>query len=60
MLYRIMKVNSNIGIFQCSVCGFMEDDFSYFHILRCEDDVICVGCYDNYTGESDIYIEDGE
>lgn len=53
-------MNSNMGIFQCSSCGFMEDDFSYFHILSCEEDVICVGCYDNYVGECDTVKEESD
>lgn len=53
-------MNSNMGIFQCSSCGFMEDDFSYFHILSCEDDIICVGCYDNFTGECDTVKEESD
>ena len=52
-------MSSSHGIFQCSACGFMEDDFSYFHILSCEEDVVCAGCYDNYIGECDtILVED--
>ena len=53
-------MNSNMGIFQCSSCGFMEDDFSYFHILSCEEDEICVGCYDNYIGECDTVKEESD
>ena len=51
-------MGSNVGIFQCSSCGFMEDDFSFFHVLSCEEDVICVGCYDNYQGECDTLKEE--
>ena len=56
-----MKTNFSSGLFQCASCGFMEDDFSYFHLMRCEDELICVGCYDNYLGECDIMVvEDGD
>ena len=51
-------MSSNVGIFQCSSCGFMEDDFSFFYVLSCEEDVICVGCYDNYQGECDTLKEE--
>ena len=46
------------GEYQCFACGYMDDDFSYFHVLSGEDDLICVGCYDNYLGECDILVED--
>ena len=54
-----MSFNSD-GLFQCSACGFVEDDFSYFYILTCEDDVICAGCYDNYIGECDTVKEESD
>ena len=53
-------MSSNVGIFQCSSCGFMEDDFSFFQILSCEEDVICVGCYDSYIGECDTVKEESD
>ena len=55
-----MKVNSNAEVFQCYACGFMEDDFSYFQVLSCEEELICMGCYEKYQDNTDIYIEDGE
>ena len=57
-----MKVNSDIGIFQCYLCDFRENDISYFHILSSEEELICIGCYENYQADCDvlIYKEDGE
>ena len=52
------KVNSNVGLLQCISCGFMEDDFSYFHLVNSEDEVVCVGCYDKYMDACDIMIGD--
>lgn len=54
-----MSFNSD-GLFQCSACGFVEDDFAYFYILNCEDDVICAGCYNNYIGECDTVKEESD
>lgn len=38
----------------------MEDDFSYFYVMSCEEDVICSGCYDNYKGECDTMKEEDD
>ena len=53
-----MKENSDTEMLQCIGCGFMEDDFSYFHIVNYGDDVVCVGCYDKYLDECDTIIGD--
>ena len=55
-----MKASSDVGIFQCYLCGFIQDDFSYFQVLGDEDELVCIGCYENYQSNSDIYIKDEE
>ena len=56
-----MKVNSDAGAFQCYICGFMENDYSYFQYVDIESELICMGCYENYKAECDtMIVEDGD
>ena len=54
-----MKASSDAGVFQCYICGFMEDDYSYFQYV--DSELICMGCYENYKAECDtMIVEDGD
>ena len=55
-----MKMSSDAGVFQCYLCDFIQNDFSFFQVLGDEDELVCIGCYEKYQTDSDIYIKDEE
>ena len=51
--------NQDSGEHQCFACGYMNDDYSYFTIVNGQD-LLCIGCHENYRADCDMVIKDGD